>query len=67
MYLIEGETLPSKYDMNELEFLRDEFRNGTTVKNGASEYIGGSLTQLFLLVLHMGREGYGRRQANLRV
>ena len=57
MHQIEDKTLPSKYDMNELEFLRDEFRNGTTVKNGASEHIGGSLTQLFLLVLHMGREG----------
>ena len=51
MHQIEYKTLPSKYDMNELEFLRDEFRNGTTVKNGASEYIGGSPTRLFVLVL----------------
>ena len=55
MYLIEGETLPSKYDMNELEFLRDEFRYGTTVKNGVREYIGGPPMRLFLLLWHMGR------------
>lgn len=55
MHQIEYKTLPSKYDMNELEFLRDEFRNGTTVKNGASENIGGSPTRLFLLLWHLGR------------
>ena len=55
MHQIEDKTLPSKYDMNELEFLRDEFRNGTTVKNGASEYIGGSPTRFFLLLWHLGR------------
>ena len=53
--IIDGETLPSKYDINELEFLRDEFRNGTTVKNGARECIGGPPTPLFLLLWHMGR------------
>ena len=43
--------------MNELEFLRDEFRYGTTVKNGAREHIGGSPTRLFLLLLYMGDGG----------
>ena len=38
---IDGETLPSKYDINKLELRRDEFRNGTIMKNGASECIGG--------------------------
>ena len=32
--------------MNEIEFLKDEFRNGTAVKNGASEYIGGYFESL---------------------
>ena len=64
MHQIEYKTLPSKYDMNELEFLRDEFRNGTTVKNGASEHIGGSPTRLFLLLWHLGRgRGHARRRA----
>ena len=54
MHLIEGETLPLKYDINELKFRRDEFRYGTTVKNGAREYVGGPPTQLFLLLWHMG-------------
>ena len=38
---IDGETLPSKYDINKLELRRDEFRNGTIMKNGASKCIGG--------------------------
>ena len=68
MHLVDSETLPSKYDINELEFLRDEFRNGTTVKNGASENIGGSPTRLFLLLWHLGRGiGLARLGANLRV
>ena len=40
---IDGETLPSKYDINKLELRRDEFRNGTIMKNGSSKYIGGLL------------------------
>ena len=55
MHQIEDETLPAKYDINELEFLKDEFRNGTTVENGAREHIGGSPTRLFLLLWHLGR------------
>ena len=65
---IEDETLPAKYDINELEFLKDEFRNGTTVENGAREHIGGSPTRLFLLLWHLGRGiGLARLGANLRV
>ena len=68
MHQIEDKTLPSKYSMNELEFRRDELRNGTTVKNGASENIGGSPTRLFVLVLIWdGRVIHLSSRANLRV
>jgi hypothetical protein len=54
MYLIEGETLPLKYDINELKFRRDEFRCGTTVKNGAREYIGGASYAIVLIAMAYG-------------
>ena len=54
MHLIDGETLPSKYDINKLEFRRDEFRNGTIIKNGASKCIGGLFHDR---PLHIGGSG----------
>ena len=45
----QGRDLNIKYDINELEFRKDEFRNGTTTKNGASNYIWGLLHEHPLL------------------
>ena len=44
-----------KNDTIDLELCGGEFRNGNTVKNGASENIGGSPMLSFLLLLHRGR------------
>ena len=67
MHLIEGETLQSKYDINELEFLREEFRYGTTVKNGARECIGGPPRHCSYCYGIGAGEGYAGRRAILRV
>ena len=55
MHQIEVETLTLKYDIIDLELRGGEFRNGNTVKNGASDHVGGSPMLSFLLLLHRGR------------
>ena len=68
MHQIEYKTLPSKYDMNELEFLRDEFRNGITVKNGARvRILGGLLRDCSYCYGIWGGGGLCSSSSNLRV
>ena len=57
MHQIEVETLTLKYDTIDLELRGGEFRNGNTVKNGASDHVGGSPTLSFLLLLQGDGEG----------
>ena len=44
--------------MNELEFLRDEIRYGTTVKNGVREYWGASYAIVLIAMAYGAGEGF---------
>ena len=51
MHQIEVETLTLKYDIIDLELRGSELRNGTSVKNWARDYVGGSPMRSVLLLL----------------
>ena len=59
MHQIEVETLTLKYDIIDLELRGSELRNGTSVKNWARDYVGGSpMRSVLLLIRDSG--GVGR-------